>query len=314
MEAGFLIQVEVFTALRSKNPLVDVAFPVKPGLIAEIDIIKRSDRPTIGIEKTDDPFADVYTLAWIRRQQLLNQRCAIQTHFQFFKCVECVVAGTADWLANFQHRRAPLCISLCLNFVQFLWRQHVWRMASSWQWQCAMRMKLVGDPLNSALVWHLTVSVFVHIPLLHGSVRWHLKIMFDHEYVLFCTQWNTNHHSIQQKTARQLFHQRCNSILNRSLTLPLIQLCRWNRHTSSVKLCTSSVKPSYLVGETVVPHRWNRRNSLVKLSHLIGETVVPRRWNCCTSSAAAYARAVPLGCMFNGTFCIWLTSQWDSSI
>ncbi len=107
---------------------------------------------------------------------------------------------------------------------------------TSWWWHCAMRMKLIKDPVNRTLVRHHTLSILVRIPLLHGFVRWHPKIMFDHERVSFCTLWKNNHHNIQWKTAHQLFHQRCNCILKMSLTLP----------------------PSNYVGETVVP-RWQLR-------------------------------------------------------
>ncbi len=89
MKADFLIQVGVFTAPHSKIPLVDVACPVKPGLIAEKDVIERSDSSTIGIEEPDDSVAEVHTLARIWWQPLLNQCCAIQAQFQFFKCTEC---------------------------------------------------------------------------------------------------------------------------------------------------------------------------------------------------------------------------------
>ncbi len=72
IEAGFLIQVEVFDTPHSKIPHVHVACPVKPGLIAEKDIIERSDCLTIGIEEPDDPVAEVHTTVLIRRQQFLN--------------------------------------------------------------------------------------------------------------------------------------------------------------------------------------------------------------------------------------------------
>ncbi len=63
----------------SKIARVDVAGPVKPGLFAEKDVIKRSDRPTIGIEEPDDPVPEIHTPPRIRRQQVLNQCCAIRT-------------------------------------------------------------------------------------------------------------------------------------------------------------------------------------------------------------------------------------------
>ncbi len=130
------------------------------------------------------------------------------------------------------NRHARPCVNLRLNFVQFLCRKHTWRMASRWQW-CAMRTKLTDDPFNHTLLWHCTLPILVRIPLFHGFVQWHPKIMFDHEHASFCTQRKTDYHNIQQKTASQLFHQRCNHILNTSFTLPLIQLCQWNHCTWS---------------------------------------------------------------------------------